>query len=264
MTGAQIVCDGLVRIFRSEGVEVVALQGLDLVIQPGELVALVGASGSGKSTLLGILSGLDSPTAGLATVDGQDLAALSGRARLAYRRHTVGFLYQQASHNLLPYLSAVENIEVPMALAGVPRSERSGRAHELLDVLGIEPAAERELGQLSGGEQQRVALATAMANRPAVLLADEPTGSSTARAETKSSPRSVPSTPPTAPRSSSSPTMPGSARRCGAPSRSATDAPRLKSTAGTMQSPAPTPRNMPCSTRPAGCSCPSTSCPRSR
>ena len=174
--GARIVCDGLVRIFRAEGVEVVALQGLDLVVEPGELTAIVGASGSGKSTLLGILSGLDSPTAGLATMDGVDLAALAGKERLEFRRRTVGFLYQQASHNLLPYLTAIENIQVPMALARVPRSQRAARARELLALLGLRECADRSLAELSGGQQQRVALATAVANRPRVLLADEPTG----------------------------------------------------------------------------------------
>lgn len=174
--GGAIVCDGLVRIFRSEGVEVVALQGLDLVVEPGELTALVGASGSGKSTLLGILSGLDVPTAGAAGVAGRDLLAMSDRDRVHYRRETVGFLFQQAAHNLLPHLTAIDNIQVPMVLAGRPRRERPTRARELLDLLGIPEVADRPMTALSGGQQQRVALAVALANRPAVLLADEPTG----------------------------------------------------------------------------------------
>ena len=171
-----ILCDNLVRIFRSEGIEVVALQGLDLVVAPGELVALVGASGSGKSTLLGILSGLDVPSAGTARVAGQDLGSMTARQRLAYRRSTVGFLFQQATANLLPDLTAVENVELPMVLGGVPRSERAARARETLEVLGIPECADRRLAELSGGQQQRVALGVAVANRPRVLLADEPTG----------------------------------------------------------------------------------------
>jgi ABC-type lipoprotein export system ATPase subunit len=171
-----IMCDNLVRIFRAEGIEVVALQGLDLVVQPGELVALVGASGSGKSTLLGILSGLDVPSAGTARVAGQDLGSMTPRQRLAYRRDTVGFLFQQATANLLPYLTALENVELPMVLSGVARSERTARAHDTLEVLGIPDCADRRLTELSGGQQQRVALGVAVANRPRVLLADEPTG----------------------------------------------------------------------------------------
>ena len=172
----EIVCDNLVRIFKSEGIEVVALQGLDLVVPKGELMALVGASGSGKSTLLNVLSGLDIPSAGLARVAGKDLLAMSGGDRVVYRRETVGFLFQQASANLLPYLTAVENIQVPMALDGRKRSERHPRAMELLEMLGIPECADRGLTQLSGGQQQRVALGVALANSPRVLLADEPTG----------------------------------------------------------------------------------------
>ena len=141
--GAQIVCDNLVRIFKSEGVEVVALQGLDLLVQEGEVVAIVGASGSGKSTLLNVLSGLDVPSAGVARVAGADLLTMSARDRVRYRRQTVGFLFQQAMHNLLPYLSASENIQLPMTLAGVPRRERPERAAELLDLLDIPDCGER-------------------------------------------------------------------------------------------------------------------------
>lgn len=173
---AQIVCDNLVRIFKYEGVEVVALQGLDLLVDAGEVVAVVGASGSGKSTLLNVLSGLDVPSAGVARVAGADLLAMSARDRVRYRRETVGFLFQQAMHNLVPYLSASDNIQVPMTLAGVGRRERPRRAEELLELLGIPQLAGRRMAQLSGGQQQRVALGVAMANRPKVLLADEPTG----------------------------------------------------------------------------------------
>lgn len=174
--GAQIVCDNLVRIFKSEGVEAVALQGLDLLVDEGEVIAIVGASGSGKSTLLNILSGLDVPSAGVARLAGQDLLAMSARDRVRYRRETVGFLFQQAMHNLLPYLSATENIQLPMTLAGLARGERPQRAGELLELLGIPECADRRMHQLSGGQQQRVALGVALANRPEVLLADEPTG----------------------------------------------------------------------------------------
>ncbi|MEV6709291.1 ABC transporter ATP-binding protein [Micromonospora wenchangensis] len=173
-----IVCDGLVRIFKTEGVEVVALQGLDLVIDRGELVAIVGASGSGKSTLLNILSGLDIPTAGIARVAEYDLLSLSARRRLAYRRRTVGFVWQQTGRNLLPYLTARENVELPMRLArrGGGARARRRRADELLDLVGVGYCADRRPGQLSGGEQQRCAVAVAVANDPEVLFADEPTG----------------------------------------------------------------------------------------
>ncbi|MFI5485088.1 ATP-binding cassette domain-containing protein [Micromonospora echinaurantiaca] len=172
-----IVCDGLVRIFKTEGVEVVALQGLDLVIDRGELVAIVGASGSGKSTLLNILSGLDTPTAGIARVGDYDLLDLSARRRLSYRRQMVGFVWQQTGRNLLPYLTALENVELPMQLAGRGgRRARRQRARELLDMVGVGYCADRRPGQLSGGEQQRCAVAVAVANDPEVLFADEPTG----------------------------------------------------------------------------------------
>ncbi|SDY46127.1 ABC-type lipoprotein export system, ATPase component [Micromonospora pattaloongensis] len=171
-----IVCDGLVRIFKTDGVEVVALQGLDLVIDQGELVAIVGASGSGKSTLLNILSGLDVPTAGIARVADYDLLTMSARRRLRYRRHTVGFVWQQTGRNLLPYLTALENVELPMRLAGGRSRTIRARARELLDLAGVGYAADRRPGQLSGGEQQRCAVAVAVANDPEVLFADEPTG----------------------------------------------------------------------------------------
>ena len=171
-----IVCDNLVRIYQTEGVEVQALQGLDLVVAEGELVAVIGASGSGKSTLLGILAGQDVPTAGSAEVAGHDLLTMKRRDRLAYRRSTVGFVWQQTARNLLPYLTAAENVMMPMAYTGVRRGLRRGRAEELLDLLGIAHCADRRPERLSGGEQQRVAIAVGVANRPRVLLADEPTG----------------------------------------------------------------------------------------
>ncbi|HEX4829938.1 MAG TPA: ABC transporter ATP-binding protein [Trebonia sp.] len=174
--GALIVCDRLVRIYQAEGIEVQALQGLDLVVGRGELTAMVGASGSGKSTLMNILAGLDVPTAGAVRVDGQDLAALSARQRLAYRRQAVGFIWQQTARNLLPYLTGTQNVELPMRLAGTGTRARRSRAGELLETLGVPHCAGRRPDQMSGGEQQRVAIAVAIANSPAVLLADEPTG----------------------------------------------------------------------------------------
>ncbi|MEU1512720.1 ABC transporter ATP-binding protein [Streptomyces sp. NPDC005811] len=181
---ALIACDRLVRIFAGHGggrgggdaVEVQALQGLDLLVREGELMALVGASGSGKSTLMNILAGLDVPTAGSARVAGRDLLAMDAKARLRYRREVVGFVWQQTARNLLPYLTAAQNVTLPMQLAGVRRGKRGGRAAELLALLGVADCAERYPRQLSGGQQQRVAIAVALANAPSVLLADEPTG----------------------------------------------------------------------------------------
>lgn len=174
--GALIVCDRLVRIYTAEGIEVQALQGLDLVISAGELTAMVGASGSGKSTLMNILAGLDVPTAGAVRVRGHDLASMSARQRLAYRRSVVGFIWQQTARNLLPYLTASQNIELPLRFAGARRRDRRDRAGELLGLLGVAHCAGRRPDQMSGGEQQRVAIGVALANSPAVLLADEPTG----------------------------------------------------------------------------------------
>ncbi|MFB6891438.1 ABC transporter ATP-binding protein [Kitasatospora sp. NPDC056327] len=176
-----VECESLVRIFRTgtragDGVEVQALQGLDLTVREGELTALVGASGSGKSTLLGILAGLDTPSAGTARVAGTDVGGLKRRERTAYRRRTVGTVRQQAASNLLPYLTARENVQLPMGYAAVPRRRRAARAVELLGLMGIAGAADRTPAALSGGEQQRVAIAVALANGPRLLLADEPTG----------------------------------------------------------------------------------------
>lgn len=177
MTDGAIVCEGLVRIFTAQGVEVQALQGLDLRMETGDMVALVGASGSGKSTLLGILAGLDQPTAGAARVAGHDLVTMKGAERLAYRRSSVGFVWQQSARNLLPYLSARENIAMVHDVAGVvPRTERTAEGDELLELLDAADVADKRPAQMSGGQRQRVAIAVALANRPRVLLADEPTG----------------------------------------------------------------------------------------
>ncbi|HUC56572.1 MAG TPA: ABC transporter ATP-binding protein [Streptosporangiaceae bacterium] len=173
---ALVACDRLVRIYRADGIEVQALQGLDLLINAGELTAMVGASGSGKSTLMNILAGLDSPTAGSVKVAGHDLATMSAADRLRYRRQVVGFVWQQTSRNLMPYLTAIQNVTLPMRFNGVRRSARIARAADLLRALGVWHCADRRPDQMSGGEQQRTAIATALANEPRLLLADEPTG----------------------------------------------------------------------------------------
>jgi len=172
--GALIVCDNLVRIYKVADLEVVALQGLDLLVDPGEVIAIVGASGSGKSTLLNILGGLDTPSAGRAVVAGHDLGLMGRRERTRYRRRVTGIVWQQTDRNLLPYLTARENVALPMILDGA--KDRDARASELLGLVGLADRADHRPERLSGGEQQRVAIAVALANRPAVLLADEPTG----------------------------------------------------------------------------------------
>lgn len=171
-----IHCESLVRIHRHGPLEVQALQGLDLTVDEGEMIAVVGPSGAGKSTLLSILAGADSPSAGTAVVDGWDLARASRKDRVTYRRDVVGVIYQQTARNLVPYLTAEQNVTMPMSFAGVKGAKARRRAHELLERVGVGGLAERTPGQMSGGQQQRVAIATAMANGPRVLLADEPTG----------------------------------------------------------------------------------------
>ena len=170
-----IVCENLVKIFKVADLEVVALQGLDLTVQRGELMGIVGSSGSGKSTLMNVLGGLVRPSAGKVLVNGHDLLKLSDAAQSKYRREEVGFVWQQGARNLIPYLSAVENVTLPMTLAGRERRPRT-RAGELLDLVGLAHRRDHRLPQMSGGEQQRVAIAVALANRPSLLLADEPTG----------------------------------------------------------------------------------------
>ena len=171
-----IICDNVVKIYKVADLETVALQGLDLVVAPGELVSLVGPSGSGKSTLMNILGGLDRPSAGRVWVDGDDLLKMSDAALNRYRRSKVGFVWQQVSRNLVPYLNALENVELPMTLAGQTERRKRRRAEELLEAVGLAERRHHHLGQLSGGEQQRVAIAVALANTPRLLLADEPTG----------------------------------------------------------------------------------------
>jgi len=171
-----ISCEGLVRIYKRKGVEVVALQGLDLHVDRGDLMAIVGASGSGKSTLLNILSGLDSPSAGQARVAGHDLLTMRRSERRRYRLQTCGFVWQQPGDNLVPYLSAAENVAVPQRLAGHRGAAARQRTGELLEQLGVAEAADLRPAEMSGGQQQRLAIAVALANRPEVLFCDEPTG----------------------------------------------------------------------------------------
>ena len=167
---------GLVKIFTTGTTEVVALGGLDLDVDRGEVIAIVGPSGSGKSTLVDVLSGLRRPTAGSVRVGGTELSRLDDAALVRYRRETVGFVWQQTSRNLLDYLDAVSNVELPMAMAGIDRRHRRDRAMALLASVGMAERATARPGVLSGGEQQRVAIAVALAAGPQLLLADEPTG----------------------------------------------------------------------------------------
>jgi len=171
-----IECSGLFKIYKAAELEVVALRGLELTVGGGEIIAIVGASGSGKSTLLNILAGYDAPSAGTVRVGNYDLLQMTNREVVEYRRHEVGFIWQETSRNLFPYLSALENVELPMVISGAPGSERRQRARELLDVVGLAHRAYHKSAQLSGGEQQRVAIAVGLSNQPPLLLADEPTG----------------------------------------------------------------------------------------
>ncbi len=170
-----ILCDNLVKIYKTDEIEVVALQGLDLEIRRGELMAIVGNSGSGKSTLLNMLGGLDRPSAGSLYVNGKNLLKFSEKDYIEYKRNTVGFVWQNNARNLVPYLTAVQNVEMPMLLKGT--KSRRKRAEELLEKVGLSHRKNSRLDQMSGGEQQRVAIAIALANDPKILLADEPTGS---------------------------------------------------------------------------------------
>lgn len=171
-----IECSGLFKIYKAAELEVVALRGLELTVGGGEIIAIVGASGSGKSTLLNILAGYDAPSAGTVRVGNYDLLQMTNREVVEYRRHEVGFIWQETSRNLFPYLSALENVELPMVISGAPGPERRQRAQELLDVVGLAHRADHKPAQLSGGEQQRVAIAVGLSNQPPLLLADEPTG----------------------------------------------------------------------------------------
>lgn len=172
---AMIECDNLVKIYKTKDIEVLALQGLDLVVERGELMAIIGNSGSGKSTFLNMIGGLDRPSAGKLYVDGKNLFRLTEAELVEYKRSTVGFVWQNNARNLLPYLTAIENVMTPMLFTNEP--DKKGRANDLLEMVGLSNRKNSRLSQLSGGEQQRVAIAIALANNPKLLLADEPTGS---------------------------------------------------------------------------------------
>lgn len=169
-----ITCEGLVKIFKTEEIEVVALQGLNISVEAGEMMAIIGNSGSGKSTMLNILGGLDRPSAGQVKVGEWDLLKITDEQLVEYKRKTVGFIWQNNARNLLPYLTALENVEMPMMLNG--KVDRA-YAKQLLEWVGLKERMNNKLYQLSGGEQQRVAIAISLSNRPSLLLADEPTGS---------------------------------------------------------------------------------------
>ncbi|MBO4559010.1 MAG: ABC transporter ATP-binding protein [Lachnospiraceae bacterium] len=170
-----VLAENLVKIYKTADIEVLALQGLDLTVQKGELTAIIGNSGSGKSTFLNMLGGLDEPSAGRLYVDGQDLFKMTRSQKDEYKRNTVGFVWQNNARNLLPYMTALENIITPMLLTAT--KDKKARAEELLDLVGMTHRKDSKLSQLSGGEQQRIAIAIALANSPKLLLADEPTGS---------------------------------------------------------------------------------------
>ena len=169
-----IICENLVKIYQVADVEVFALQGLDMVINRGDLLAIIGSSGSGKSTLLNVLGGLDSLTGGRAQVGAWNLSKLRSDEAVGYKREVVGFVWQNVSRNLVPYLTALENVELPMVIRG---NRDRAWARELLEAVGLKDRMRHRPEELSGGQQQRVAIAIALANRPEMLLADEPTGS---------------------------------------------------------------------------------------
>lgn len=169
-----IICENLIKIYKTKDLEVLALQGLDLNIAAGELMAIIGNSGSGKSTLLNMLGGLDRPSAGKLIVDGNDMGKISEQKLVEYKRDTVGFVWQNNARNLVPYLNALQNVTLPMIFGS--EKNKKDRALELLEMVGMAHKKNSRLNQLSGGEQQRIAIAIALANNPKILLADEPTG----------------------------------------------------------------------------------------
>lgn len=175
MPETMIKADGLVKIYKSKQTEVLALQGLDLSVEEGELTAIIGNSGSGKSTFLNMIGGLDRPSAGSLFVAGSNLFTMTERELVGYKRDTVGFVWQNNGRNLLPYLTVLENVMLPMSLSSVKKKKE--KALMLLEKVGMSAKKRSRMNMLSGGEQQRVAIAIALANSPKLLLADEPTGS---------------------------------------------------------------------------------------
>ena len=171
-----IDCEDLFKIYKLADLEVVALRGLDLKVKRGELIAIVGASGSGKSTLLNILGGLETASAGKVRVGGRDLLNMASHDLVAYRRKDAGFVWQQGGRNLVPYLTASQNVELPLILLGWHQKDRQKRVEELLEAVGLKERMNSKPVQLSGGEQQRIAIAIGVAHNPPLLLADEPTG----------------------------------------------------------------------------------------
>ena len=189
-----INCDGLVKIYETDDKKVMALEGLDLSVETGEMLAVIGKSGSGKSTLLNMIGGLETPTAGILTIDGKDISTYSEDEMVRYRRDKVGFVWQKSAKNLFPYLTVIQNVEAPMLFEKKvnhnnkkfdkskknkkceDKSTNENYALELLRAVGMEKHKDKLPSQLSGGEQQRVAIARAIVNEPAILLADEPTG----------------------------------------------------------------------------------------
>ncbi|MGI9666080.1 MAG: ABC transporter ATP-binding protein [Acidimicrobiia bacterium] len=171
-----IDCQNLIKIHKQGNLEVVALQGLDLTMEQGEFISIVGASGAGKSTLLTILAGFEKPSAGRATVVERDLTDISAKDLTNYYRRDVGFVWQDFTRNLLPYLKAIQNVELPLLLGGIGGRKRKDRAMSLLDAVGLRGKAHAPVHTLSGGEQQRLALCVALAPGPKLLLADELTG----------------------------------------------------------------------------------------
>lgn len=170
-----IDAEGLVKIYKTKETEVLALSGLDLKIEKGEFTALIGNSGSGKSTFLNMIGGLDVPSAGKLFVGGKNLFRMNERERVRYKRDTVGFVWQNNARNLFPYLTAIDNVCIPMRISGLKHKKQ--KAEHLLELVGMINHRNDRLGTLSGGEQQRIAIAIALANSPGLLLADEPTGS---------------------------------------------------------------------------------------